>query len=80
MEWMHQAKERAGWWDLVKNGNEPAGSINGGASMCPTKVVLLLIERITLKDVFRKLTNHSSLGAFVRWKCGLVVEPQTMTP
>ena len=42
-------------------------------------VVLLLIERITFKNMFRKLTNHSSLGAFVRLKCGLVVQPQTMT-
>jgi hypothetical protein len=47
MEWMHQAKKRAEWWDLVKNGNESSGSINGEATMCPKKVVLLLIERIT---------------------------------
>jgi hypothetical protein len=25
--------------------------------------------------VIRKLTNQSSFGAIVRWKCGLVVEP-----
>jgi len=47
MEWTNQAKDRAKWWDVVKNGNESSCSINGGATMCPTKVVLLLFERIT---------------------------------
>ena len=77
---MHLAKDRAEWLDLVKNGKESSGSITSGKTICPTKVMLQLIERITLKNVFRKLTNHSPLEAFVRWKCGLVVKPQTMNP
>jgi hypothetical protein len=72
---MHLAKERATSWDIAKNGNESAVSTKGGETICPTKVVLLPIERITLKNVIRKLTNQSSFGAIVRWKCGLVVEP-----
>jgi len=52
MEWTNQAKDRAKRWDVVKNGNESLGSINGGATMCPTKVVLLLIEIIHSKKCF----------------------------
>jgi hypothetical protein len=49
-----------------KNGNESAVSIKGGETICPTKGVLLSIERITFINVLRKLTNCSSLGAIVR--------------
>jgi len=63
---MHLAKERAKWWDIVKKGNESAVSIKGGETICPTKVVLLPIERITFKNVIRKLTNQLSFGAIVR--------------
>jgi hypothetical protein len=51
MECMHLAKERAKWWDIVKKGKESAVSIKGGETICPTKVVLLPIERITLKKM-----------------------------
>ena len=70
MEWMHLAKERAKWWDLVKSGDESAVFIKGRETICPTKGVILSIERISLKNVLRKLIDNSSLGAIGRWKCG----------